>query len=234
MRKTSLMVVAFALTALTALLMAGSAAAADKNRDRIPDKWEKKNHLSLKVNQAPKDQDRDGLNNAGEFADQTDPHNPDSDSDGVNDSQDADNHDGTETEAPDPPTNGDGLPGGNDQAGTISSYAGGVLTIEMFTGGSISGNVTADTRYRCIVTTDGTTHESEPVPGDEPGTEPSDEPGDTDPGDEPGDTGPGDEPGDDDPPVDPVPCGSADLVPGTLVHEANLEDGDFELLVLVK
>lgn len=220
MRKTSLMAVAFALAALTALLMAGSAAAADKNRDKIPDKWEKKNHLSLKVDQAPRDQDHDGLNNAGEYADHTDPHNPDSNGDGISDSQD-----GGQTESPDPPTNGDGLPGGNDQAGTILSYADGVLTIDMFTGGSISGNVTADTRYRCIVTTDGTTHESEPVPGDEPGTEPSDEPSDTNPGDEPGD---------DDPPVDPVPCGSADLVPGTLVHEANLEDGNFELLVLVK
>lgn len=225
MRKTSLMAVAFALAALTVLLMAGSAAAADKNRDKIPDKWEKKNHLSLRVNQAAKDQDQDGLNNAGEYADHTDPHNPDTDSDGVSDSQDTDNHDGPGTESPDPPENGDGLPGGNDQAGTIASYADGVLTIDMFTGGSISGNVTADTRYRCIVTTDGTTHESEPVTGDGSSTEPSDEPSDTTPEDEPGD---------DDPPVDPVPCGSADLVPGGLVHEANLEDGNFDLLVLVK
>jgi hypothetical protein len=229
MKKTSLMATAFALAALTALLIAGSAAAADKNRDRIPDKWEKRNHLSLKVNQAPKDQDRDGLNNAGEFSDQTDPHNPDSDSDGVSDSQDGDNHDGTETESPDPPTNGDGLPGGNDQAGAIASYEGGVLTIEMFKGGTLTGNVTGDTRYRCIITTGGSPHESEP--GDDA---PGDGPGDTEPGDEPGDDDPGDEPGDDDPPVDPVPCGSADLVPGTLVHEAHLEDGNFELLVLVK
>ena len=216
--------VAFALAALTALVMAGTAAAADKNKDGIPDKWEKKNHLSLKVNQAPKDQDHDGLNNAGEYADHTDPHNADTDGDGVSDSQDANNNDGTETESPDPPENGDGLPGGNDQAGTIASYVDGVLTIDLYSGGSISGNVTADTRYRCIVTTPAT-QESEPVPGDGPSTEPSDEPTDTTPEDEPGD---------DDPPVDPVPCGSADLVPGGVVHEANLEDGNFELLVLVK
>jgi hypothetical protein len=244
MRKTSLISVAFALAAITALLTAGSAAGADKNRDRIPDKWEKKNHLSLRVNQAPKDQDRDGLTNAGEYADHTDPHNPDSDSDGVSDSADDDNHDGDETEPPAPPTNGDGLPGGNAQAGTVVSYDGGVLTIEMFTGGTITGNVNGDTRYRCIVTTGDSTHQSEPVSGDEhPSTDPSDEPGtepgDDPPGDEPGDDSPGDEPGDD-PPGDepsgdptPAPCDSADLVPGTLVHEANIEDGDFVLLVLV-
>src|SRR3954454_23792766 len=162
MKKTSLMATAFALAALSALLIAGSAAAADKNRDRIPDKWEKRNHLSLRINQAPKDQDHDSLNNAGEFQDQTDPHNPDSDNDGVSDSQDGDNHDGDETEPPAPPTNGDGLPGGNDQAGTIASYDEGVLTIEMFKGGTLTGNVTDGTRFRCIITTDGTTHESEP------------------------------------------------------------------------
>lgn len=244
MRKTSLMAVAFAFAALTALVFAGSAAAADKNRDGIPDKWEKQNHLSLRVDQAPKDQDRDGLKNAGEYRAGTDPRDADSDNDGVSDSQDSDNHDGDQTDPPPPPTNGDGLPGGNAQAGTIVSYGEGVLTIEMFTGGTISGNVNADTRYRCIITTGDTPHESEPVPGDEtPGTEPSDEPGGTEPGDEPGDTGPGDEPGDtepgdvppgDEPSGDPVPCGAADLVAGTLVHEANIEDGNFVLLVLVK
>jgi hypothetical protein len=238
MRKTSLMAVIFGVVALTALLTAGSAAAADKNRDGIPDKWEKKNQLSLRVDQSPKDQDHDGLNNAGEYADHTDPHNPDSDSDGVNDSHDGDNHDGDQTEPPAPPTNGDGLPGGNDQAGAVASYADGVLAIEMFKGGTITGNVTADTHYRCIVTSAGSTHESEPVSGEEhPGPDPSDgpgsEPGDG-PGDEPGGTEPGDGPGDGPPPVVTPPCGSADLVPGTLVHEANIEDGNFVLLVLVK
>jgi hypothetical protein len=244
MRKTSLMAVAFAVAAMAVLLTAGSAAAADKNRDRIPDKWEKKNHLSLKVNQAPKDQDRDGLNNAGEYQDQTDPHDSDTDDDGVSDSADDDNHDGEATEGP--PLNGDGLPGGNDQAGAVASYVEGVLTIEMFTGGTISANVTPDTHFRC---TEGPGDDpveprsEEPAPGDEhPGTEPGDEPGGTEPGDEPGDTEPGDEPGGEEPGDDDgddnsegeTPCGVADLVPGTLVHEANVQDGKFVLLVLVK
>jgi hypothetical protein len=250
MRKTSLMAVAFVVAALAVLFTAGSAAAAgDKNRDGIPDKWEKQNHLSLAVNQAPKDQDHDGLSNAGEFRDRTNPRDADTDNDGVKDGKDGDNHDGDNpgqvTEPPAPPTNGDGLPGGNDQAGTVASYEDGVLTIEMFKGGTVSGRVTSDTRFRCTPPPGGATHSSEPASGgDHPGTEPGDDPGTTNPGDEPGDTNPGDEPGDTEPGDEPgdgdhnpdgeTPCGTADLVAGMLVHEANLEDGGFVLLVLVK
>jgi hypothetical protein len=50
----------FALVAIAALFVAASSASAkDRNRDRIPDKWEKKFDLSVKVDQANKDQDRD-------------------------------------------------------------------------------------------------------------------------------------------------------------------------------
>jgi hypothetical protein len=244
MNKKSLIAVSFAVATMAVLLTAGSAAAADKNRDGIPDKWEKQNHLTLRVDQSPKDQDHDGLNNAGEYADHTNPHDSDTDNDGVNDSVDGDNHDGDHgpaTEPPAPPTNGDGLPGGNAQAGTIASYEEGVLTIEMFKGGTVTARVTSDTRFRCMTAPSGDPiepHSTEPAPGDEhPGTEPGDEPGDTNPGDEPGgDDQPGDElPGDGDHnPGGETPCGIADLLPGTLVHEANIEDGDFVLLVLVK
>ena len=57
----------------------------DRNHDGLPDKWEKKNHLSLKVNQAARDQDQDGLNNKGEFETGNSPRNPDTNADGVND-----------------------------------------------------------------------------------------------------------------------------------------------------
>ena len=40
---------------------------ADRNRDGLPDKWERANKLSLNVNQAGRDQDSDGANNAAEF-----------------------------------------------------------------------------------------------------------------------------------------------------------------------
>ncbi len=57
----------------------------DRNRDRIPDRWERAHHLSLKVNQAKRDQDHDGLRNRAEFLAGTDPRNDDSDDDGTED-----------------------------------------------------------------------------------------------------------------------------------------------------
>ena len=71
--------------AALALALPGIAAAKDRNHDRIPDKWEKKHNLSLKHKQTKRDQDRDGLKNRAEFRSQTDPHDSDSDDDGVED-----------------------------------------------------------------------------------------------------------------------------------------------------
>jgi len=71
--------------AATALALPATAAARDRNHDRIPDRWERAHHLSLGVNQAPRDQDRDGLNNLSEWKDHTNPRKPDSDGDGTAD-----------------------------------------------------------------------------------------------------------------------------------------------------
>src|SRR5262245_32977267 len=57
----------------------------DRNHDRIPDRWEKANHLSLKVNQAKRDQDHDGLRNRAEFMAGDNPRDADSDNDGTDD-----------------------------------------------------------------------------------------------------------------------------------------------------
>jgi hypothetical protein len=73
------------IMAATALALPATAAARDRNHDRIPDRWERAHHLSLRVNQAPRDQDRDGLNNLNEWKDHTDPRKPDSDGDGTAD-----------------------------------------------------------------------------------------------------------------------------------------------------
>jgi hypothetical protein len=71
-------------------------ASADRNHDRIPDRWEKRNHLSLRVNQAKRDQDRDGLNNLSEFRSHTNPRDADTDNDGVNDANEDADHDGVD------------------------------------------------------------------------------------------------------------------------------------------
>jgi hypothetical protein len=115
------------LLAATAVLgaLAAPSQARDRNHDRIPDKWEKHHKLSLKVNQARKDQDRDGLKNRAEFRAQTDPRDDDSDNDGIED--------------------------GNEKAGTVASYNGstGELTVNLFGGGSITGLVTPETKIEC-------------------------------------------------------------------------------------
>ena len=119
----------FALAASLAvgalLLLAGSASAhgGDRNRDRIPDRWEKQHHLSLKVKQTRRDQDHDGLNNLGEWRSHTDPRNADSDDDGIKDD--------------------------DENAGTVDSFTDGVLTITLGKGGTLTGRVSDDTEIEC-------------------------------------------------------------------------------------
>lgn len=84
------------LLAVTGLALAGpsAASAADVNHDKLPDRWERAHHLSLKVNEAQRDQDRDGLVNTTEYADHTDPRSADSDGDGIKDGHEDADHDG--------------------------------------------------------------------------------------------------------------------------------------------
>jgi hypothetical protein len=87
-----------------------TASAKDRNHDRIPDSWEKANKLSLKVNQAKRDQDKDNLGNRGEYQAGDDPRDADTDNDGT--------------------------PDGDEGAGTITAWdpATGELTISLFGG----------------------------------------------------------------------------------------------------
>jgi hypothetical protein len=74
------------------------ASSRDGNGDRIPDRWEAKYHLSLAKNQAPKDQDRDGVKNLAEYKEGTSPREADTDGDGTTDGTDSHpcDHDGTD------------------------------------------------------------------------------------------------------------------------------------------
>lgn len=117
------------LAALGALALLAAlpslAAAKDRNHDRIPDRWEHRHHLSLNVNQAKRDQDRDQLDNLGEFKAGDNPRDKDSDNDGVED--------------------------GEENAGKITAYdpETGKLTIALFGGETVTGTVTEETRIEC-------------------------------------------------------------------------------------
>jgi hypothetical protein len=170
-----------------------SAASKDRNHDRIPDRWEAKHGLSLERNQANRDQDRDDLNNRGEFKAKMDPRDDDSDGDGVDD--------------------------GDEGAGTIASFdaATGELVINAFNGDTVSGAVTDDTEIECENDDDMQPDEH----GDDgPNSGPGNAGDDDDVGDDHGDDGPGHgrRHGDDD-----ESCSTADLAAGTVVKEAELE-----------
>jgi hypothetical protein len=197
------------LGAAAMLALPGIAAAKDRNHDGIPDRWEKKHHLSLKVNQATRDQDRDSLDNRGEFKAGDNPRDRDSDNDGVID--------------------------GDENAGTIASYDSETdkLTITLFGGETVTGVVTEDTRIRCGHECH---HGDEQEPGDDSGEASASDRG---PGDRSGPPGQGDDQNDDPPGHDGTPpgasegpgngaentanCGPEALVVGATVSEAELE-----------
>ncbi|MFL5974834.1 MAG: hypothetical protein ACJ76G_06810 [Solirubrobacterales bacterium] len=127
MRRMLILVAALALAALSvaAVASADRGHRGDRNHDGLPDRWERRHHLSLKVNQAHRDPDRDKLDNRNEFRHGTDPNKRDTDDDGVRDRDEV------------------------NPAGTIASFDNGVLTITLRNGQSVSGRVSADTKIEC-------------------------------------------------------------------------------------
>jgi hypothetical protein len=194
---------AMALGALALLAMPGVAAAKDGNHDRIPDRWEKRHHLSLNVNQAGRDQDGDHLRNLGEFRAGDNPRDDDSDDDGVAD--------------------------GEENAGTIASFdaVSGKLVINLFNKDTVSGLVTAETEIKCEgvdnSSSSASTGSGEPEPGDDHGGQ-GEEPGDDNGGGD--NSGPGSSnsgPGDNGDNGGAVDCTTADLISGAVVQQAELE-----------
>src|SRR4051794_22099473 len=170
------------LALFASLALASAASAHDRNRDRIPDRWERAHHLSLHVNQARRDQDRDGLSNRGEFRAHLNPRDADTDGDGIED--------------------------GDENAGTIASFANGTLTITLAGGGTLAAQVTDDTEIECPATASA----ADDGDGDHHGG------GDDDPGD--------DDQGDDDHHGgchDGQPCGTDALTAGRTVREGELK-----------
>jgi len=185
-----------ALAVLGALLLPAAAASAkDRNHDRLPDRWEKKHHLSLHVKQTRRDQDGDGLRNLGEFKAGMDPRDDDSDDDGLSDD--------------------------DENAGTITAFADGKLTIKTFGGDEVTGAVTDATEIECEGSDDQGDDEGDDH-GDDDATATLADHGDDD------NSGPGsDDEGDDDQGEDENEdaCAPGALSIGAKVHEAELKVG---------
>jgi hypothetical protein len=125
-RTIRLLVVAAAMcAAVPAVAATGSAHGnrGDRNHDRISDRWERAFHLSLKVNQAQRDQDHDGMRNRAEFMAGTNPRRADSDDDGTKDDDEG--------------------------AGTVTSFDNGVLVVHLFNGDDVKGTVDDQTEIKC-------------------------------------------------------------------------------------
>jgi hypothetical protein len=202
------------------------------------------------VSDADEDPDRDGVDNGNEMAEGTRPFDRDSDNDGTRDGrEDPDRdrlvnaaEDATSNSPVNPDTDGDGVKDGSEHAGTIVSFEGGVLIIDLANGDRVTGTVTAATEIDCQSEdshdgSDQSHHGNQTVAhdaGDGPSGESDGEAGNNDNGDagnhDQGDQGDhhdgnvddGDNETDDE---GVSTCGPADLKAGVAVHEAELRAG---------
>ncbi|MDX6682171.1 MAG: hypothetical protein QOG94_2210 [Solirubrobacteraceae bacterium] len=153
MQRISSLTTAGTLLLALALAAGAQAAATDRNHDRIPDRWERAHHLTLRVNQAKRDQDRDGLVNRSEYRDHTDPHRKDSDRDGVLDGQEDADHDGV-ANAVEQQHGGSGdkpaSPARPEPVATVASFDDDdVLRVRQADGTILAGTVDDATRLLC-------------------------------------------------------------------------------------
>jgi hypothetical protein len=248
---------ALAFAALVVLALPATALARDRDHDGLPDRWEKKHHLSVRHPSASADPDRDHVDNWNEHREGTDPRDRDSDNDGRRDGREDRDHDGLSNSAEnatgndprDRDTDNDGVRDGREQAGTISSYENGTLAIHLATGGFVTGKVTDETEIRCAsvaesehrhakaaVRDNGQAGAAADDPADDPPGDPLEDI--SDPPDDFGDDPSGDDPSDD-MGTDPAPgsrrCSAAVLRRGVRVHQAEtFQDDDGATFSLVQ
>jgi hypothetical protein len=239
MTKIKLLLFGVLLAAMLALPGAAMAKSHDRNHDGIPDKWEKHFGLSTKHNVAKADPDRDGLNNLGEFRSHTNPRKADTNGNGVNDANDDQDGDGIsnenemrdQTNPSQRDSNHDGIDDGNEAQGTVVSFTEdspdsgtGTLTIQRADNTTVTGKVDSSTEIECKPADQQSGRHERDGGGDNSG---AGNDGANDANDDNGaDNGQN------------AGCSTADLTPGTVVREAELQgSGDqavFEKVELQK
>lgn len=194
------------------------------------------------VEDAGEDRDGDGVDNYNEQDEGTKQNDEDSDDDGKSDGREDADHDGLNNkredqsgnDPDDEDTDDDGIEDGDEQAGVIVSFEGTTLTLNVFGGGTLSGTVTDQTEIECETEEE---HENGDESEDEldEGMDVQDRRADAADAESGGDRDEQEndldeeEIGDED-----NLCAPEDLQPGTLVHEAEIENGSFEEIELIK
>jgi hypothetical protein len=224
MRKATLGISLLAAAVVLALPAGALARAGDRDGDKMPDRWEQKHGLKVKKNDAKKDPDRDRVSNLSEFRAHTNPRDRDTDDDGLRDGDER----STRNDPRDRDTDDDGRRDGDEVNGTIQSFTPGTepgtgtLTIALAGGGTMTGLVDSTTRIECGGPEDGVRSASSGPGHDGDGGEDNSGPGSSNSGPGSGDAD-DDDRDDDDCDDDERACTTADLTPGTPVHEAELE-----------
>jgi hypothetical protein len=188
MRPTRLILLVVGV-AMAMLAVPAASQARDRDHDGLPDRWEKKFHLSIHKNSANADPDRDRVDNANEFRERTNPRRKDSNRNGRPDGrEDRDRdllnnaaEDATGNDPVDKDTDNDGIPDGKEQAGVVTDFdtATGALTINLSNGGSVTAQVTDNTEVECETeneaedlnddNTSASRHGADDAPGDDRG-----------------------------------------------------------------
>jgi len=145
--------IAAVAVAIAALPAAAQAAPRDRDGDGMPDRWERRNH----VRSANADPDRDRVDNRNEYVEGTLARDADSDNDRRRDGrEDRDRdrlnnaaEDATGNDPTDRDTDDDGILDSLEQAGVVSAYVDGVLTIDLANGSSVTAAVTEETDVDC-------------------------------------------------------------------------------------
>jgi hypothetical protein len=273
--RTKLFVIAAICAGLSALVLAPSAQAADRNHDGINDRWERSHGLSLKVNQANRDQDGDGVKNRCEFQAGTDPLDVDSDNDSTRDghedadkdgvdngnesrertkcnrkdsdrdhkrdgAEDADRdgmnnftEDQTGNDPIDADTDNDGDEDGEEHAGVITSFDGTTLVLTLADNTTFSAALAPGVEIECETESENEHNQAGAQQHGAHASKSGDDEADDDNNDEDQDDDRDgvfdDEEGDSD-----NVCGVTDLLPGTIVHEAEVKNGLIVELELLK
>jgi hypothetical protein len=196
------------ILAILALLVAAGAIttapalARKPDRDRLPDRWEKRHHLNLKKDDSRRDRDRDGLSNYGEYRSHTNPRKKDSDRDGRRDAREDFDRDRLRNGAEirtgfdpgDADSDNDGTKDGRENAGRIVKLSDRSITIKLAAGGSLTAGLGDALAARCPGSSDGGAEAGDEAPDPDEDAEDAPESGeDAEPADEPiGDEDPGD------------------------------------------